>query len=156
MTSRNDLVVGNQIFYSLKGDLLMEVVQIGGEILERWVNLVDVEEFERNNRVVDGMEIIRVPLEIANKFRRNQEKQEKSDDNKIELEIRYSRFLCDEDLVVGDQIFYLPKGDLLMEVIEVGGLIQKKWVKLVDVKDVERSNILKLPMATAKTFFRKK
>ena len=43
-----------------------------------------------------------------------------------------------------------------MEVIEVGGLIQKKWVKLVDVKDVERSNILKLPMATAKTFFRKK
>tara|TARA_E500000178_G_C16903365_1_gene699122 strand:+ start:836 stop:1030 length:195 start_codon:yes stop_codon:yes gene_type:complete len=64
--------------------------------------------------------------------------------------------LCDENLVVGDQIFYLPKGDLLMEVIEVGGLIQKKWVKLVDVKDVERSNILKLPMATAKTFFRKK
>ena len=156
MTSRNDLVVGNQIFYSLKGDLLMEVVQIGGEILERWVNLVDVEEFERNNRVVDGMEIIRVPLEIANKFRRNQEKQEKSDDNKIELEIRYSRFLCDEDLVVGDQIFYLPKGDLLMEVIEVGGEILERWVKLVDVNDVERSNILKLPIATANKFWRKK
>ena len=156
MTSRNDLVVGNQIFYSLKGDLLMEVVQIGGEILERWVNLVDVEEFERNNRVVDGMEIIRVPLEIANKFRRNQEKQEKSDDNKIELEIRYSRFLCDEDLVVGDQIYYLhSKGDVLMEVIEVGGLINKRWVKFVDVKDIERNNVFKLPLATAKTFYRK-
>ena len=68
MTSRNDLVVGNQIFYRPKGDLLMEVVQVGGLIQKKWVNLVDVEEFERNNRIVDGMGIIRVPMATAKTF----------------------------------------------------------------------------------------
>tara|TARA_E500000178_G_C16903365_1_gene699121 strand:+ start:573 stop:821 length:249 start_codon:yes stop_codon:yes gene_type:complete len=82
MTSRNDLVVGNQIFYRPKGDLLMEVVQVGGLIQKKWVNLVDVEEFERNNRIVDGMGIIQVPMEIANTFWRKQEKEKKPDDNK--------------------------------------------------------------------------
>lgn len=154
MTSYNDnnLVVGDQIFYRPKGDLLMEVVQVGGTIQNKWVNLVDVSEFERNNRVVDGIRIIQVPMKTANTFWRKQEKRQKPDDNKIE----YSRFLCDEDLVVGDQIFYLhSKGDVLMEVIEVGGEILDRWVKLVDVKDFERKNIFKLPLTTAKTFYRK-
>ena len=60
----------------------MEVVQVGGLIQKKWVNLVDVEEFERNNRIVDGMGIIQVPMEIANTFWRKQEKEKKPDDNK--------------------------------------------------------------------------
>ena len=148
MTSRydNNLVVGDQIFY--RPNVLMEVVEVGGLGHDKFVNLIEVEYFERNNRVVDLEAIIKVPMEVANTFTRKQEKVKKSDN-------KNSRFMCDEDLVVGDQIFYLPKGDLLMEVIEVGGEILKRWVKLVDVKDVERKNILKLPMTTAKTFYRK-
>ena len=160
MTSRydNNLVVGDQIFYRPKDDLLMEVVEVGGLIKNKWVNLVDVSEFERKNRVVDGMRIIRVPMKTANTFWRKQEKREKPDDNKIE----YSRVLCDEDLVVGDQIFYRPKDDLLMEVVQIGGLIHKKWVNLVDVEEFERKNrvldgmrIIRLSMTTANTFYRK-
>ena len=160
MRSHNNknLVVGDQIFYRPKGDLLMEVVEVGGLIKNKWVNLVDVSEFERNNRVVDGMRIIQVSMKTANTFWRKQEKRQKLDDNKIE----YSRVLCDEDLVVGDQIFYSPKGDLLMEVVQVGGLINKKWVNLVDVEEFERNNkvlngmkIMRVSMITAKTFLRK-
>ena len=148
MTSRydNNLVVGDQIFY--RPNVLMEVVEVGGLGNDKFVNLIEVEYFERNNRVVDLEAIIKVPMEVANTFTRKQKKVKKSDN-------KNSRFMCDEDLVVGDQIFYLPKGDLLMEVIEVGGEILKRWVKLVDVTDVERKNILKLPMTTAKTFYRK-
>jgi len=148
MTSRydNNLVVGDQIFY--RPNVLMEVVEVGGLGHDKFVNLIEVEYFERNNRVVDLEAIIKVPMEFANTFTRKQEKVKKSDN-------KNSRFMYDEDLVVGDQIFYLPKGDLLMEVIEVGGEILDRWVKLVDVTDVERKNILKLPMITAKTFFRK-
>ena len=148
MTSRydNNLVVGDQIFY--RPNVLMEVVEVGGLGHDKFVNLIEVEYFERNNRVVDLEAIIKVPMEVANTFTRKQEKVKKSDN-------KNSRFMCDEDLVVGDQIFYLPKGDLLMEVIEIGGEILKRWVKLVDVEDVERKNILKLPMTTAKTFYRK-
>ena len=148
MTSRydNNLVVGDQVFY--RPNVLMEVVEVGGLGHDKFVNLIEVEYFERNNRVVDLEAIIKVPMEVANTFTRKQEKVKKSDN-------KNSRFMCDEDLVVGDQIFYLPKGDLLMEVIEIGGEILKRWVKLVDVEDVERKNILKLPMTTAKTFYRK-
>lgn len=148
MTSRydNNLVVGDQIFY--RPNVLMEVVEVGGLGNDKFVNLIEVEYFERNNRVVDLEAIIKVPMEVANTFTRKQKKVKKSDN-------KNSRFMCDEDLVVGDQIFYLPKGDLLMEVIEVGGEILKRWVKLVDVTDVERKNILKLSMTTAKTFYRK-
>ena len=149
MTSYNDnnLVVGDQIFY--RPNVLMEVVEVGGLGHDKFVNLIEVEYFERNNRVVDLEAIIKVPMEVANTFTRKQEKVKKSDN-------KNSRFLCDEDLVVGDQIFYLhSKGDVLMEVIEVGGEILDRWVKFVEVKDFERKNIFKLPMKTAKTFYRK-
>ncbi len=146
MTSHNDLVVGDIIFYRPK--VLMEVVEVKVLGPNKWVNLIEVEYFERNNRVIDLEAIIEVPMEIAKTFPRKEEKIKKPDN-------KPSRFLCDENLVVGDIIYYLPKGDLLMEVIEVGGEILDKWVKLVDVKDVERRNILTLPMTTAKTFYRK-
>jgi len=146
MQSHNDLVVGDQIFY--RPNVLMEVVEVGGIAHDKFVNLIEVEYFERNNRVVDLEAIIKVPMNIAKTFLRK-EKIKKSDN-------KPSRFLCDEDLVVGDQIFYLhSKGDVLMEVIEVGGEILDRWVKFVEVKDFERKNIFKLPMKIAKTFYRK-
>ena len=74
MRSHNNknLVVGDQIFYRPKGDLLMEVVQVGGLINKKWVNLVDVEEFERNNKVLNGMKIMRVSMITAKTFLRKQ------------------------------------------------------------------------------------
>lgn len=147
MTSRDDLVVGDIIFY--RPNVLMEVVEVKELGDNKWVNLIEVEYFERNNRVVDLEATIEVPMKLANTFPRKQE-QIKKPDNK------HSRFLCDEDLVVGDQIYYLhSKGDVLMEVIEVGGEILDRWVKFAEVKDSERKNIFKLPMKTAKTFYRK-
>lgn len=153
MQSRNDLVVGDQIFY--RPNVLMEVVEVGGIAHDKFVNLIEVEYFERNNRVVDLEAIIKVPMNIAKTFLRK-EKIKKSDN-------KQSRFLCDEDLVVGDQIFYLPKGDLLMEVIEVGGEILDRWVNLVDVAEFERNNrvtdgmnVTRVPLISANAFFRKK
>ena len=48
------------------------------------------------------------------------------------------------DLKVGDQLFYPPKGNLLMEIIEIMSPLnlynETHTVKLVDVKAFERNN----------------
>lgn len=68
-----DLVVGDQLYYRPKGNVLMEVIEIVGSIQEKTVKLVDVEAFRCNNRQLDGINFISVPMEIAKIFWRKEE-----------------------------------------------------------------------------------
>lgn len=66
----DNLVIGDQIFYPPKNNLLMEVIAYKGPLNKREVTLVDVEEYERNNRVAEGMNLLNLPMPIANTFLR--------------------------------------------------------------------------------------
>ena len=68
----NDLAVGDQLFYPPKGNRLMEIMEIMSPL--NWYNqthtvkLVDLKDFERNNRQVEGMNFIYVYMEDAVTF----------------------------------------------------------------------------------------
>ena len=76
----NDLKVGDRLFYPPKGNLLMQIIEINvptefyGDFHS--LKLVDIEEFERNNKQVEGMNFIYVYMEDAVTFLKREEKKD--------------------------------------------------------------------------------
>ena len=88
----NDLKVGDQLFYPVKDNQLMEIIEIMDPL--NWYNnthtvkLVDVKAFERNNKQLEGINFIYVYMEDAVTFLKREEKIVRSEP----LNLRILRF----------------------------------------------------------------